>query len=324
MTISARRRSGSVLAVLLFGILLCGGTCVLAKTNLWAQDKSEALLEKHTLVIGKITQNPKKLFRYLKPMVNYAAEHMKDLGITDTEVLMAKDNQRMVSYLKQGKVDWVTETPFSAIILQEKAGAEILLKKWKKGVPDYHTIFFARKDSGINSLSDLKGKTIALEDPGSTSAYSVPASILINEGLELVRLASPREKPLADKVGYVFAEQEITISTYVHKGFVSAGAFNNQDWNKDDHLPKAFRKNMIIFHKSRPFPRAIELVRKGLDPGIKQRLKEILLNAHNDPKAKKALRAYQKTEKFEELSEKDRDSLDEVRGILKSVRSELE
>ncbi len=173
-------------------------------------------------------------------------------------------------------------------------------------------------------LDDLKGKTIAFEDPGSTSAYFVPASILIREGMKLVYLTSPREKPPANMVGYIFSKQEINSSTLVHKGLVDAGAFNNLDWDKDDHLPKAFRKDMKIFYKTKRFPRAVEVVRKDLDPSIKQRLKEILLNAENDPKAKKALRAYHKTKKFDELDGNTWAMLDEVRRIMKIVQSELE
>ena len=78
----------------------------------------------------------------------------------------------------------------------------------------------------------------------------------------------------------------------------------------------------IIF-ESKPFPRALELVRRDLDPRIKQRLKNVLLEAHNDPEAKAALNAYYKTAKFDELDNKARAGLEEVRKILKIVREEL-
>lgn len=323
MSYYLKNRFRRLLAVFCINLLLYSVNAV-AEDTATSRATSQGFSGKHTLVISKVTENPKKHYRYLKPMADYMVKHMKDLGINEAKFLMARDNRQMVSFLKQGRVDWITETPFSAIIYHDKAGAELLLRKWKKGVPDYYTIFFTRKDSGINSLADLRGKTIAFEDPGSTSAYFVPASVLIREGLNLVWLASPREKPPEDMVGYVFSGQEINTSTWVHKGIADTGAFNNLDWNKDDHLPKAFRKDMKIFYKTRPFPRAIELVRKGLDPKIKQRLKEVLLHVHNDPKAKAALRAYHKTTKFDELDAKTWASLDEVRRILKIVQSELE
>lgn len=289
-----------------------------------APSLSEPATQKRTLVIGKVSNNPKKHYRYLKPIANYAVKHMQDLGIREAKVLMARDNRQMVNYLRQGRIDWVTETAFSAVLFEKKAGAEMLVRKWKKGVPEYHTILFVRKDSGINTLDDLKGKTIAFEDPGSTTAYYVPASLLIDRGLMLTQLGSPREKPPADMVGYAFSRAEINTSTWVHKGLVDAGAYNNLDWNKEDHLPKAFKKDFKIIYQSKPFPRAIEMVRKDLDPRIKQRLKEILLNAHNDPQAKSVLRAYQKTKKFDEIDDSVREGIEAAGRILKIVQAELE
>lgn len=305
----------------------------LITSNLWPAFAKAASLpaeeratppQKQTLVIGKVTQNPKKLYRYLKPIADYAVKRMGDLGITESKVLMCKNNRQMISYLKQKKVDWVTETPFSAVIFEQKAGAEIILRKWKKGVPEYHTVFFTRKDSGINKLADLKGKTIAFEDSGSTTAYFIPAAVLIRQGMKLVQLATPVETPPVDMVAYTFSGQEVNTATWVYRGFTAAGAFNNLDWEKDDHVRKSFRNEMKIFHRTQSFPRAVEVVRKDLDARIKQRLISVLLNAHRDPKAKSALKAYQKTKKFDELDKDSLAGMREVRLLLKFVQEELQ
>jgi len=277
---------------------------------------SDHISRKNTLVIGKVSNNPKKHYKYLKPMLDYAVEKMKDLGIEDGRVLMAKDNEQMIEYLKSGRVDWVTETAFSALLYEHCNAAEILLRKWKKDAPEYYTIFFARKDSGIDSLQELKGKRLALEDPGSTTAFFEPYLCLVNHGLELQKLDSYREKPAPEKVGYVLSRQEINTSMWVHERRVDAGAFNNQDWNKSDHLYKDLKKDFKVFHRSDPLPRAFELVRKDLEPRIKSRLKKILLHAHNDGSAQRALREYQRTKQF--------DTLDAATiRVLNSLRSDL-
>ncbi|MEW8537226.1 MAG: hypothetical protein AB2569_16335 [Candidatus Thiodiazotropha endolucinida] len=86
----------------------------------------------NTLVIGKISHNPKKHYRYLKPMLMYVVERMRDLGITKGKIRMAKSKEHMAELLARGDVDWVTETPIAASYLHEKSGAELLLRKWKK------------------------------------------------------------------------------------------------------------------------------------------------------------------------------------------------
>lgn len=285
----------------------------------WAADADR----ERTLVIGKVSPNPKKHYLYLKPIAEYVVSHMQDLGIDRVKVLMAKNNRQMLSYLKRGKVDWVTETVFSAIEFEEKAGAEMILLKHKKGVPTYRSVFFARKDSSIQSLEDLKGKVVTFEDRGSSTGFFIPASLMIDAGLELVELESPRERASDDQVGYVFANAEINMSTWVHKGLVDAGAYANLDWNKEDHNPSSFRVGMHLFHQSAEYPRAIELVRRDLRPEIKQRLKSVLLAAHQDPKARAALKAYQKTTQFDEIDDAVKAGIDQARGVMTSVKDNL-
>lgn len=274
------------------------------------------------LVIGKVSDNPKKHYEYLRPMVEFAAERMTDIGVTGGEVLMAPSNDAMLQYLRQGRVDWVTETVFSALIFQEEAGAELLVRKWKKGVPEYRTVIFTRTDSGIETLEDLRGRTIALEDPGSSSAFFVPASMLIEAGLKLVRLMSPRDQAPPDAVGYVFSSEEINSSTWVYRGLVDAAAIGDLDWEKEDHTPSAYREELKIIARSEPLVRAVELVRADLEPEISERLKRILLSAGDDPEARDVLRSYQKTQRFDELTEDILAQLEDIRKVLHLVRSE--
>lgn len=276
------------------------------------------------LIIGKVSDNPKKHYHYLKPMVDYVAMQMEDLGISEGRVVMARDNQQMLDYLQQGKVDWVTETPLSASLFHKQAGAEYLLRKWKKGVSSYHSVIFTRNNSNIQSLQDLKGKTIAFEDPGSSSAYYIPAAILLKQGLSLHPLINPREKPPADKLGYAFSGEEINTVTWVHMGLVDLGTLSNLGWENDEQAPPQYRDNMKIIHRSRPFPRALELVRKDLPLPVKQRLKTILLNIHRQPGAVHILRAYQRTKKFDELTDAIRADMEEAAELTRIVDSRLE
>ena len=292
-------------------IIILSITCLgFISTNVQASEQ-----EQQTLVIGKITSNPMKHYRYLKPMIDYAVSQLHDLGIKQGKVLMAKNNRQMIRYLKQGKVDWITETVFSAVEFQQKTGAELLLLKWKKGVPKYHTVFVARQGSGIQTLNDLTGKTIAFQDSGSTSAFYIPASTLLQKKLKLEKLKSPRQKPTADHIGYVFAREEINMSTWVNNGLVDAPAFGNLDWEKEDHMPTSFKKNLNIIHRTRDYPRSLEIVRKNLPQTIKTRLKTLLLAAHNTSEGKQAMKMYQKTSRFEEINDQMIQAIDHARKL---------
>ena len=276
-----------------------------------------------TFVLGRVSDNPKKHIKSLEPIVSYVAEKMRGVGIEKGAILLAKDNRQLINFLRQGKVDWVTETPFSATLFEEKADAEIMLLRWKKGVSKYSTIFIARKDSGIKTLADLKGKKIAFEDSGSTSGFFLPVSLLLQSGFEVAELATPGDSVPSEKVGYIISNNELNISAWVYRGISDAGAMSNLDWDESQVMNPTMKDELEIFYETEAIPRALELVRKDLDPQIKAKFKEILLTIHEDPMAKDALRAYVKTTRFQELDAETRRSLVNIRELGKYIAEEL-
>ena len=267
--------------------------------------------------IGRVHATPSKAYAEVKPIVDYVASALVDLGITEGKVVVAKNRQEMIDLLKDGKVDWTTDSVISALIYSEKARADILMRRWAGGVPTYYSIIFARRDSGIFSLKDLKGKKIAFENPGSTSSFYIPVATLMKAGVELVELPSAQAKTPQTKAGYTFAGDELSITTWVHRQVVDAGAYHNQNWEKSETNPEAMKADLKIVYQSKPFPRMVEVVRTTLNPKIKKRLKEILSNAHNDPAAQEALKMFNKTVRFDEFKGEALSELDEARELLK-------
>ena len=266
-----------------------------------------------SLVIGRLPSDAHQAYKQIKPMVDYVADRLADLGITGGSVLMAKNHEEMLRYLREGKVDWVQKGVFEALIYNREAGAEIALRSWRLGVPNYHTVMFARKDGQIASLKDLVGKKIAFEDPGSTSAFFVPSAILKRANFQLLELSSSKEKTPAGTIGYVFAGDELSITTWVHRGLVDAGAYHNQNWTNPEENPGAMKKDLKVFYEGKPMPRMVELLRGTLEPNVKARIKKVLLRAHQDPGATNALQAYgPRTAKFDEFVGQAKKELDEA------------
>lgn len=273
--------------------------CLAAWLGLGGMLPAESAERGQTLILGEITDNPKKQVGILKPMVDYAVSKMGEVGITAGDIIMLKNRDELVKAFQEGKVDWATDTPFPALFVAEQTGAELLVRRWKKGVGEYKSVFYTHKDSGINAITDLKGKKIVFQDPSSTTAFFVPSAILKQSGLALAELPSPREAAPADKVGYVLGKEEINMVTWVHRKMVEAGVFSNLDW---DDIPEATKADLKIIHESKLFPRGVEFVRKDMDPKVKAKLKEVLLKAGDDPAAADALKAYGKTKKFDEIA----------------------
>jgi len=302
--------------------LAAGLLGVLAALFPWSP--AHAVDDAHVLVLGRISDDPKTHYEQLKPLLDYVVPRMAGVGIREGRILMARDAQQMASYLRRGRVDWVTETSGTGLVLEARAGARLLLMTERDGVSRYRTVFFARRDSGLTSLDQLRGRSIAFQNISSTSAYFVPASELIERGMRLELLMSPMDKPGADTVGYVFARSELNIANWVHKRLVDAGVMSNIDWDNPQRVPPSYRSELQILHSTPEYPRAVEVVRSDLDPRVEARLREVLIQAANDPDARDALLRFFKTTRFMPIDPVSEHALKYLRKGVAQVRAEVE
>ena len=278
----------------------------------------------HELVLGRISDDPKSHYAQLQPLLDYVIPRMRDVGITEGRILMARDAQQMGSYLRRGRVDWVTETSGTAVALGLRSGARPLLLTERSGVREYHTVFFVRRESPIQTLEDLRGHTLALQNVASTSAYLVPVMTLLQHGQTPEILASLGDTAAPDTVGYVFARSESNIATFVHKGLVDAGAVSSVDWSDSKRIPANFVRDFRVIHRTEPYPRAVEMVREGLDPRVRDRLQQVLLEAASDPQGRSALNVFFGTSGFHRVDAQMQRRLDELKLGLTRVRMEVE
>lgn len=276
------------------------------------------------LVLGRISNDPQAHYEQLQPLLDYVVARMHDVGIREGRVLMARDAQQMASYLRRGRVDWVTETAGTAVALGQRAGAEPLLLTERSGVRDYHTVFFSRRDSGVGQLQDLRGRTLALQNVGSTSAYLVPVMTLLQHNLRAEILQTADDAPPPDAVGYVFARTELNIATFVHKRVVDAGAISSVDWDDPARVPPPFKNDLRVILRTEPYPRAVELVRAGLPVEVRQRLQQVLLEAAADPAAAPALKRFFGTSGFHRVDARMQRRLDDLKQGLVRVRMDVE
>ncbi|KFN49234.1 hypothetical protein P873_11760 [Arenimonas composti TR7-09 = DSM 18010] len=276
------------------------------------------------LVLGRISDDPRQHHEQLQPLLDYVVPRMESVGIREGRVLMARDPQQMMSYLRRGKVDWVTETPAMGLLLVDRAGARPLLLTERSGSREYRSVIFTRRDSGITDIGQLLGRTIAFQSPASTSAYVVPAMDLLERGLPMSLMVSPMEGADPGSVGYVFANTDTNLAAWVHTRLVDAGGFSDQDWESLQRMSEAFRRDLVIIHTSEPVPRAMEIVAGGMDPRVAERLREVLLGASSDPQAREALRQFFRTTGFYESDASTDAALDQLRRGSRRVREALE
>jgi len=99
------------------------------------------------------------------------------LGVP-TKLFAPADYNGVIQGLLGGTIDmaWLGASGYAKTYLEDPNAVEpVLVKVNTDGSYGYYSIGFARKDSGIKSLEDLKGKVFGFGDPNSTSGYLIPS-----------------------------------------------------------------------------------------------------------------------------------------------------
>ncbi len=87
----------------------------------------------------------------------------------------------VASALQSGNVNLAIAGPSEYVLIRARTNAIPTIAITR---PNYHAAIAVKAGSGIQSLLDLKGKTIAMVKVGSTSGHLGPTDILIKAGLD--------------------------------------------------------------------------------------------------------------------------------------------
>ena len=88
------------------------------------------------------------------------------------------------------------------VMASELCGVDVAFAAIRYGFKEYWAEFIVLRDSGIESLEDLAGKTWAYPDAASTSGYTVPAVQLEEMGIEVGDVVEAGGHPQAVKAVY--------------------------------------------------------------------------------------------------------------------------
>ncbi|KIC24509.1 MULTISPECIES: phosphonate ABC transporter substrate-binding protein [unclassified Leisingera] len=105
-------------------------------------------------------------------------EQTEELLGVETKLFAPADYNGVIQGLLGGTIDmaWLGASGYAKTYLSDPEAVEpVLVKVNTDGSYGYYSIGFARKDSGVASLEDLKGKTFGFGDPNSTSGYLIPS-----------------------------------------------------------------------------------------------------------------------------------------------------
>lgn len=208
------------------------------------------------------------------------ARHLQALTGLHFKTSIATSYAAVIEAMGAGKVDIGWLATFSYVLAKQKYDVDLLLIVVRFGSPFYRGQIITRIDSGIKTLSDLKGKKFAYVDPASTSGHLYPKTLLLSKGLNPDRLFSQS----------LFAGSHNAVIFSVLKKEVDAGAtYDDARAAVAKTHPEVFKQLRVIAY-TQDIPNDTVSARKDLDPAIKLKIKTGLMQLSKTPAGGKVLK----------------------------------
>jgi phosphonate transport system substrate-binding protein len=210
------------------------------------------------------------------------------LGV-ETKLFAPADYNGVIQGLLGGTIDmaWLGASAYAATFLQDPEAVEpVLVKVNLDGSIGYHSIGFARKESGITSIDDMEGKVVGFGDPNSTSGYLIP-SIEIPQYKDGITMESGE---YFGEVKFTGGHEQTIVA--VNNGDIDGGvtwADGQGNW-EDGYNSGALRKavdaglidmnNLVEIWKSKVIPEGPIVLRKALPADVKEKMVALVDGLH--------------------------------------------
>lgn len=270
--------------------------------------KTETKKEEKVIKMGFVPlKNSEKLVEDLKPISDYLSER---LGVK-VEAFTASNYIGVVEGLGSGSVDFGIIPPFSSLLAQKQSNAKpILTSKGKTGKPGYTAELYVRKDSGIKSLQDVKGKKVAFVDPSSSSGYIYPGAMLVEAGLNL------------DKdISYQFSGgHDKSLQLLLNKDVDVIATFDGVEDRYAKDFPQA-KTDIQKLATSDMIPGIMVTTSSKMDKELQDKLEKALRDVENDPKMKEL---FTKMFSITGFTDVDQDAYKKVEATAKVMNVDLD
>ncbi|MGR3342731.1 MAG: phosphate/phosphite/phosphonate ABC transporter substrate-binding protein [Paracoccaceae bacterium] len=215
-------------------------------------------------------ENPDKLLGDIEQISAFLSDR---IGVP-VKGFVTFDHAAAVEALRNGDADisFMGALPF--VLAEAEIGAVPLLSEVYRGAPTYRGRVFVRRDSGITSLEELRGKDIAFADPISESGYLFPLDLFVQAGL----VTDPAHAEDFFRRTY-FAGGYQQAMQAMASGLVDAATASQY---ADLLLTPQQQSEVIWLAETAPLPSHLVIARAGLDAGLQARFVDAMLSL-NDP-----------------------------------------
>jgi phosphonate transport system substrate-binding protein len=171
---------------------------------------------------------------------------------------------------------------FAGAWLDCKCVEPIVVPQEKDGSTYYYSVMVVRADSGIKSLADMKGHSLAWADPNSTSGYLIPSATLKSKGINL------EDGAYFSKTGFSGGHEQGVVAV-LNKQYDAAVTWTSGQGEESEGYTRGNLRSMVdrkmlkmsdirIIWQSGKIPNGPWAVRTALPADLKQSFTDFLLD----------------------------------------------
>lgn len=220
-------------------------------------------------------ENPQEMLRIYQPFADYLS---REIGVP-VKFTPVVDYAATVEGLAAKRLDMVWYGGFTSVQAARRAkGAKRIIMR--KEDAQFRSYFITRKNTGIKTLKDLKGKTFSFGSVSSTSGHLMPRYFLLKAGIV----------PERDFSKFSFSGAHDATAAWVEAGRVDAGALNFLVWDKLVQNKKVDTNKVVIFWTTPPYVDYVWMVRGDLDKKLVEKISKAFLKLdYNNPEHRRLL-----------------------------------
>lgn len=246
--------------------------------------------------------NPKRLFEVYQPMVEYINAHLSG---GELRLEASRDYSSFDKKLAAGHFDFALPNPYQTINAADH-GYKIFGKMGDD--KNFRGIILVRKDSDINSIDDLRGKTVSYPAPTALAATMMPQWYLYEHGLDI-------KKDI--KNSYVGSQESSIMNVYLGKS--AAASTWPMPWEAFIKEHPEVAKEVTIKWETPSMLNNGLVARKDVPDAIVQQVAQIITTLHTHEEGRKILQAMELS-RYEKADEK---TYEPVKEFLKKFETQV-
>jgi phosphonate transport system substrate-binding protein len=234
----------------------------------------------NVVVIGLIPeQNVFRQMERYEPLAEYLSRRA---GVEVRLKVLLRYGNIIQNFVSDG-LDGAFFGSFTYALAHARLGVQAIARPVNlDGKSTYHGLIFVRKDSGIRTAEQMKGKRFVFVDKATTAGFLLPRAYFRKHEIDYRTFL--RE--------YYFAGTHENAILDVIERKADIGAAKNTVFEHSVGSDHRSTKDLVVLERSPDVPENALALRKDLDPRLVESIRSALLSMNNDPEGIEVLTSF--------------------------------